>query len=140
MDTDLLLQGFVTLLDDTEARWAFIAYVTTCVLGQIGNAVWLWLGREIDCVLDRFRQDPRSSVKAILAQLGAVLAFAAAIPFEDMPLRTAIILGLLQGLAADSKLNRSARKIWSPAERSLVGEVSTATASAQPQKLEPPKP
>lgn len=127
MDIDALVKGFTTLGNDPKAATAYAAFVMACVAGQVGNGVWLWLGSEIECIADRFRRDAKSTARAVIAQLGGVIAFAAVIPFEDMPLRTAIILGILQGVAIDSKLNKSTRRVWDPETRAMVSAVRTTT-------------
>ena len=81
MDFDALVKGFTTLGNDPKAATAYAAFVLACVTGQLGNGVWLWLGREIECVADRFRRDARSTARAVLAQFGGIIAFAAVIPF-----------------------------------------------------------
>lgn len=121
------LQNFNTIFQLPATRNAFAAYVIACLAGQVGNAFWMWLGKEIDCVADRFHSDPRATVKAGLTQVGAVLVFALALPFEGVPIQTAIMLGLLQGAWADSKLNKSSRREWTPQERAA----NTATSKEE---------
>ena len=97
-----------------DQHWA---YVLACIIGQVANAVWLWLGKEIDCIADRFRDDPRSSIKSALTNLGIVVGTAVLMPWAGVPLKAAIMMGLLQGAYSDSKLNKSTRAVWSPQER-----------------------
>ena len=105
------------ILASQAATISFLTYVSSCVVGQIGNAIWLWLGKEIDCVFDRFRHDPRATIKALVVNFGVVFSVAIVIPFDGLNWKAALILGLMQGLSADSKLNASARKIWTEEER-----------------------
>lgn len=115
MDVSQVLEGLASL--DKESALALSAYVLACIAGQIGNAMWMWLGKEIDCVADRFRDDPRSTIKSSIANLGIILGIAALMPWAGVPLKAAIIMGLLQGAYSDSKLNKSARSVWTDEQR-----------------------
>ena len=117
MDIDTILQGITDLSNDPASAKAFAAYVLACIFGQVGNATWMWLGKEIDCVMDRFRDDPRATIKSCLANLGVIIGIAALMPWAGVPLKAAIIMGLLQGAYSDSKLNKSARAVWTPEQR-----------------------
>lgn len=119
MDITQVLEGLEAL--DKASATALAAYVIACIVGQVGNAIWMWLGKEIDCVADRFRHDPRATVRSILANLGAILGIAALMPWAGIPIKAAIIMGLLQGAYSDSKLNKSARAIWTADERERRG-------------------
>lgn len=111
MDVDLT-QNILKLWNEPTGRAGFAAYCAACFLGQIGNAIWLWLGKEIDCVVDRFKKDARATIKALLTNFGLIVGIAFLIPFEGVPMSAAIVMGLMQGLSSDSKLNSSARKVW----------------------------
>lgn len=115
MDSSQVLEGLVAL--DKESATALGAYVVACIFGQLCNAVWMWLGKEIDCVMDRFKDDPRATIKSCIANLGVILGIAAVMPWAGVPLKAAILMGLLQGAYSDSKLNKSARPVWTPEQR-----------------------
>lgn len=119
-----IAQNVAKLWNAPEGRNPFALYCLGCLLGQAGNAFWLFLGKEIDCVMDRFRDDWRSTTKAILTNIGIVVGIAFAIPFEGVPIAFAFFSGIMQGVTSDSKLNKSARKIWTEEKRETVtGEV-----------------
>ncbi|CAB4223372.1 hypothetical protein UFOVP1670_33 [uncultured Caudovirales phage] len=121
-------QNISTLLSSSIAFKGFLAYCLACFLGQIANAAWLWLKKEIPCVIDRFRHDVRATVVAVLTNLGAIAAIAYLIPFDQMPLQAAIIMGAMQGFSSDSAINKTTRRIWTAEERT----VAEATGSTPP--------
>ena len=116
MDVDAT-QNILRLWNDTQGRNGFAAYVLCCMLGQILNAGWLWLKKEIPCVADRFIGDPRATAVSVITNLGGVASVAILIPFESMPLQAAIIMGILQGVSSDSVVNKNNRAIWTDEER-----------------------
>lgn len=116
MDVDLT-QNILRLWNDSHGRNGFAAYVLCCILGQIGNAAWLWLKREIPCVADRFVSDPRATIVSIITNIAGVASIAMLIPFESTPLQAAMIMGFLQGVSSDSVVNKNTRAAWTDEER-----------------------
>lgn len=116
MDVDIT-QNLLKLWNDTQGRNGFAAYVLCCMLGQIGNAGWLWLKREIPCVAHRFISHPRATAVSIITNIGGIASVAVLIPFEAMPLQAAVVMGLLQGVSSDSVVNKNNREIWTQKER-----------------------
>lgn len=112
-------QNVVKLLEPAAFK-AFSAYVGACFIGQIGNAIWLWLKKEVPCVMDRFRDDPRATAVAVLTNFGGIIGMAVAIPFGATPLEAAIVMGAMQGLSSDSMLNKNSREIWTNEKRAAV--------------------
>lgn len=116
MDVDVT-QNIVNLVQSPKGTTAFGLYVLGCLLGQIAHAGWLWLKKDIPCVFDRFRGDPRATIVSILTNVGGVIGVAIVIPFGDMPLMAAAVMGALQGISSDSVVNKNAREIWTTAQR-----------------------
>lgn len=116
MDVDVS-QNILRLWNDSQGRNGFAAYVLCCILGQIGNAGWLWLKKEIPCVAHRFVKDPRATAVSIITNIAGVASIAILIPFESMPLQAAVIMGLLQGISSDSVVNKNNRELWTAEER-----------------------
>lgn len=121
MDVDIT-QNVVKLLNQPEGRIAFVLYVVACIVGQFINAAWLWLKREVPCVIDRFRKDVRATLVSLITNAGAVAGVALLMPWEAIPLQTAIVMGLLQGFSSDSAVNKSTRPIWTEEERAAKGK------------------
>lgn len=119
MDVDLT-QNVMKLWAEPGGRNAFALYVLACLIGQLANGVWLWLKKEIPCVMDRFRQDPRSTIVALLTNAWAVAGVALLMPWEAVPLQTAIVMGLFQGFSSDSAVNKNARPIWADEQRTAA--------------------
>lgn len=126
--TDDELQVALHIIQNRLAAINFVSYCVAAVLGQLACAGRLWLAKEIDCVFDRFRHDPRATLNSVLTNFTAVGLFGFAIPWAQMPLQdvlgigvmipvASIMMGLSQGYSADSALNKSARKAWTSAER-----------------------
>lgn len=116
MDVDLT-QNILKLWNEPQGRNAFAVYCLACLSGQIICATWLWLKKEIPCVADRFMKDPRATTVAVIANIVAIIGVAMLIPFDAIPWKAALILGLSQGFNADSALNKNTRKIWTDEER-----------------------
>ncbi len=110
------------LLSDPALTNALL-YILTAAMGQMFYAVNQWARKEIDCVMDRFRHDPRSSVAAILGNITAIIGVVAALPLSEMPVSAVIITAFFQGISADSVLNKNARKVWTDEERATQGRV-----------------
>lgn len=126
MDVDLT-QNLMKLLNEPHGRVAFVVYCLACFIGQVGHATWLWLKKEVPCVLDRFREDPRASAVSIITNFGVIAGMAVLIPFEAMPLQAAVIMGLTQGFSSDSALNKNPKAIWTDAQREAARAAKTPT-------------
>lgn len=119
MDVDFsLLQN---IINDRATAINFVAYIMAALAGQLIYAVRLWLDKQIDCVFDRFRRDPRATAAALLTNLGVIATAALLVPFGQMPISAAIMMGLFQGISADSGINKSARPIWTAEQRAAAG-------------------
>lgn len=116
MDVDLT-QNVVKLLNQPEGRIAFVLYVIACIGGQFMNAGWLWLKRDIPCVMDRFKQDARATAVSMITNAWAVVGVALLMPWEAIPLQTAIVMGVFQGFSSDSAVNKSSRPVWTEEQR-----------------------
>lgn len=116
MDVDLT-QNIVRLWNEPNGRIAFAAYFVCCILGQFGNAAWLWLKKEVPCIFDRFRDDPRSTIVSLITNAWAVAGVALLMPWEAVPVQTAIVMGLFQGFSSDSAVNKNTRPIWTEEQR-----------------------
>ena len=96
-------------------------YIVAAFAGQIFFAVKLWAGKQIECVWDRFGDDPRASVAAVISNITVMVGVVAILPLDTMPLSACLLTGFLQGISADSTLNKSERRQWSEAERQAAG-------------------
>lgn len=115
MDVDL--SQLQAIINDRATAINFVCYCLAAMAGQFGYASKLWLAKEIDCVMDRFRQDPRATILALLTNFSTIGGVAILIPFGQMPMQAAILMGFMQGWTADSAVNKSVRPIWTDAQR-----------------------
>lgn len=121
MEIDIT-QNILKLLNEPGGRIAFAIYCLCCVAGQFGNAAWLWLKDQIPCVMDRFRSEPKATIVSIITNLGAVAGIAIVMPWEAVPIQSAIVMGLFQGFSSDSALNKSTRPIWTAEQRAKAAD------------------
>lgn len=94
-----------------------VEYIVFCFLGQAAVAFWLWLSKDIDKIVDRFLHDRRATAKAFLWNMGIIISAVAILDLSMTPWLTVAWLGLQQGIGVDSKVNRSAREVWTEEER-----------------------
>ena len=92
-------------------------YVASAIAGQLFYAVKQWADGANDAILDQFLSNPRRTVGAVIGNLTAMVAVIAVLPLADMPVSAAVITGFLQGISADSVLNKSLRKPWTTEQR-----------------------
>lgn len=100
-----------------------VIYFVFALAGQMFYAVHQWARKEIDCVMDRFRNDPRSSVAAIIGNVTAMVGVIAMLPMDQMPLQAVVITAFLQGISADSTLNKNVRAVWTEEQRAAASTV-----------------
>lgn len=111
-----LRQALVEILGDPALQKS-VAYVVVCFIGQLAYAAKLWIWKEIDCVWDRFRHDPRATAQALITNMTVIIGVVALIDIGATPWKTVLVLALSQGIGADSAVNKSARKVWTESER-----------------------
>lgn len=116
-----------TMLHDPAILNTLI-YILAAAGGQVLFAVSQWARGEIECVMDRFRHNPRATLAALIGNLTAIIGVMVALPLADMPLQAVVITAFFQGISADSLLNKNARKVWSEEERAAAGVDNAAKA------------
>ena len=96
-------------------------YIVAAFAGQLFYAVKQWADGEVDCVWHQFSTNPRRTVGAVIGNMTGMVTIVAALDLSAMPMSAVVIMAFLQGISADSVLNKSKRIVWSDAERVAAG-------------------
>lgn len=87
-------------------------YMVGCFLGQVIFWITRWANDE-QWVTANFKR----TVAAIGSNIGIMAGFVAMGSLESAALGTALFVGLTQGIAADSIINKGTRKVFTEEER-----------------------
>ena len=106
-----MIDGIQTVLQDKSILNASL-YVGGCCIGQCCYWINRWAQGE-EWVLVNLRR----TVAAITGNLGIMAGFLSLGGVDGLTIGAALFMGVFQGIAADSILNKGQRKVWSAEEK-----------------------
>jgi len=103
-----------------------IIFCLAAAVGQVLHAIKKWADGEVESPLDWITQRARSTISAVIGNMGGMIAFVATGVLDPMTPGSLIIFGLMNGFTADSALNKATRSAWTPEQRATAAEVKDA--------------
>jgi len=94
-----------------------LIYVIGAFLGILVNWLVKWLNKEVDCIMDMFRTEPRRTAAAFVGQIGVIMAFIGTGALTGLTPFLAFVQGTAFGSAVDAWMNKGKRREWTDEQR-----------------------
>ena len=112
-----MIEAVQTVLADDATRNA-VGFVVGSIVGIPVNWIVKWANKEVDCLWDMARIQPRRTVLSIMSNFALVTVAVATGTIPDKFV-VAVAGGLLLTGFTDSFLNKAKRREWTDDERTL---------------------
>lgn len=118
---------FDGIIDKVFNNSDFVAASVFCVsagVGQLLHAVKKWADGEVDGIFSWVFGNIKRTISAVIGNIGGMVVFiqtGVLGPILLLPngLWAIFLFGFMNGFTADSALNKSSRKEWTPTEREI---------------------
>ena len=92
-------------------------YVIGTTVGMSINWLMKWLNKEVDCIVDMLRTEPRRTIASLLSQFGVIAAFIGTGALAGLTPYLAFVQGAAFGSAVDAWVNKGKRRDWADEQR-----------------------